>query len=38
MKLDNVNKNGIHVIKHAKLWASNAFDDLDSSGVMVWKD
>jgi hypothetical protein len=34
-ELDNVNKGDLHVTKHTKLWASNAFDDLDSFGVMV---
>jgi hypothetical protein len=27
MRLDNVNKGGCKIIKHAKLWAKNAFDD-----------
>lgn len=36
-EVDNVNKSGLHVIKHAKLWANNAFDDLDSFGLWYGK-
>jgi len=37
-ELDNVNKGGLHVTKHVKLWANNAFDDLDNFEVMVRKN